>query len=105
MTFFRPLAWPVLMALTLISAQGFLRAGDIIGTVHAEPKAGTESAGGAGGAVYDSRKYKFVERVDYNAMRDFVVYVEGKESDKGQLPSCFYYPCKDNYKRDRVSPF
>jgi plastocyanin len=35
---------------------------------------------------YASRKYKFVERVDYSAMRDFVVYIEGRTSPDG-LPS------------------
>ncbi len=50
--------------------------GDIIGTVHAEPKAGVPEASGPGGA-YGSLKYKFVERVDYSAMHDFVVYIDG----------------------------
>lgn len=54
-----------------------LRAGDITGTVHAEPKAGVPDAGATGGSDYDSRKYKFVPRVDYSAMRDFVVSIEG----------------------------
>ena len=49
--------------------------GTITGTVHAEPKPGAE-AGTAGGA-YASLKYKLAERVDYSALRDFVVYVDG----------------------------
>jgi plastocyanin len=66
------------LAITLIAlARGSLFAGDITGTVHAEPKAGTGSAGGGTGDAYESRKYKFVERVDYSQMRDFVVYIEG----------------------------
>lgn len=52
-------------------------AGTIVGTVTAEGKSEPESAGGKGGK-YDSRKYKFVEKVDYGEMRDFVVFVEGK---------------------------
>lgn len=51
-------------------------AGDITGTVHAEPKAGAENTSAAGGA-YASLKYKFAERVDYSAMHDFVVYIDG----------------------------
>jgi plastocyanin len=50
--------------------------GTITGTVRAEGKAGVDSGGAAGGD-YDSRKLKFVERVDYSAMHDFVVYVDG----------------------------
>ncbi len=52
-------------------------AGDITGTVHAEPKAGAELDPIAARAAYSSRKFKFVERVDYAAMRDFVVGIEG----------------------------
>ncbi len=52
-------------------------AGDITGTVHAEAKAGTELNPLATRAAYSSRKFKFVERVDYAAMRDFVVGIEG----------------------------
>jgi plastocyanin len=51
-------------------------AGEITGTVHAEPKAGAENDSAAGGA-YASMKYKFAERVDYSSMRDFVVYIDG----------------------------
>jgi plastocyanin len=58
-------------------------AGTIIGTVRAEGKAGTDDAAGSG--PYASRKYKFVERVDYPAMRDFVVYVEGNAGSAGLL--------------------
>jgi plastocyanin len=50
-------------------------AGTIIGTVHAEPKAGADSGTAPDGA-YASRKYKFAERVDYSAMHDFVVYID-----------------------------
>jgi plastocyanin len=49
-------------------------AGTITGTVRAH---GKEAAGGAaGGGKYDSRKLKFAERIDYDQMRDFVVYIE-----------------------------
>jgi plastocyanin len=58
-------------------AAQILSAGDITGTVRAEPKAGTELSPIAARAAYSSRKFKFVERVDYAAMRDFVVGVEG----------------------------
>jgi plastocyanin len=64
-----------LLVLALLADRS-LPAGEITGTVRAEPKAGAEQTE-AGGA-YESRKFKFVERVDYAAMRDFVVYLVGK---------------------------
>jgi len=49
-------------------------AGTITGTVRAQ---GAEPAtGGAGGDAYASRRYKFVERLDYDQLRDFVVYID-----------------------------
>ena len=53
-------------------------AGDITGSVRAEPKAGVEN-NSAGGGAYDSKKYKFVPRIDYSQMHDFVVFIEGKK--------------------------
>ena len=52
-----------------------VRAGNITGTVRAEGKTGTESAAADGS--YESRKFKFVERVNYAELQDFVVYIEG----------------------------
>jgi len=49
--------------------------GEIRGTVRAEGK--PEIAGDAAGGKYDSRRYKFVERVNYAELRNFVVYIEG----------------------------
>lgn len=60
-----------------------LRAGDITGTVHAEAKAGTDQNQPANRAAYASREFKFVERVDYAAMRDFVVFIEGPVGTNG----------------------
>jgi plastocyanin len=53
----------------------YLHAGTITGTVNARGKAEAEQ--GAAGGKYDSRKYKFVEKVNYAELRDFVVYIEG----------------------------
>jgi plastocyanin len=50
-------------------------AGNITGTVRAEGKAGAQSSSVDG--KYDSRKFKFVERVNYDELRDFVVYIDG----------------------------
>jgi plastocyanin len=51
-------------------------AGNITGMVRAEGKTGADDGSTADGA-YANRKYKFAERVDYSAMHDFVVYIEG----------------------------
>jgi plastocyanin len=50
-------------------------AGTITGSVRAQGKTNIEAS--ASDAAYASRKYKFVDKVDYAAMHDFVVYVEG----------------------------
>src|SRR5579859_6579206 len=80
----RPLSFstvtPIKKLLPLLLLAAFstaLRAGDITGTVHAEPKAGVPDSSAPGTSDYESRKYKFVPRVDYSAMRDFVVSIEG----------------------------
>ncbi len=72
-----------ILTAVLISVSS-VRAGTILGTVHAEGKT-PASADDAGGA-YASRKYKFAERVDYNAMRDFVVYVKGQVGTNTTVP-------------------
>jgi plastocyanin len=66
-----------LLAVALL-ASPTLFAGDITGTVRAEPKAGTEQNSAATSAAYSNRKLKFAQRVDYSAMKDFVVGLEGK---------------------------
>ncbi len=58
-------------------------AGTIIGTVRAEGKLADAGDGSAADAAYENRKYKFAERVDYSAMHDFVVYVEGNFGTNG----------------------
>jgi plastocyanin len=59
-------------------------AGNITGTVRAQPKEGTEADGEGG--KYDSRKLKFVERVNYTTLKDFVIYIEGPASEKPKPP-------------------
>jgi plastocyanin len=60
-------------------------AGTITGNVRAEGKAGAD--GNAASGPYTSRKYKFVERVDYSAMHDFVVYIEGRVGSTDAPPA------------------
>src|SRR5580765_7187101 len=52
-----------------------VKAGTITGTVKAQGKEGTDDA--ASGGKYGSRQFKFAERVNYEEMHDFVVYIEG----------------------------
>jgi plastocyanin len=61
-----------------------VKAGTITGTVRAQPKEGAEDA--AGGGKYDSRKFKFAERIDYAEMREFVVYIEGPVGTNATAP-------------------
>ncbi len=58
------------MVLAALSAN----AGTITGHVHAEGKAGAQDAQCG---LYDSKALKLAERVNYDDMRDFVVYLEG----------------------------
>src|SRR5262245_33483090 len=63
----------VIVAFALLQARA--AAATIAGTVRAEGKPGTET--GLGSGKYESREFKFIERVNYAEMRDFVVYIEG----------------------------
>lgn len=67
-------AFTIFFASVLMFASA--RAGTIVGRVHAEGKAGAEVPCGPSGN-YDSHALKFAQRVDYAAMQDFVVYIEG----------------------------
>ncbi|HEY6225778.1 MAG TPA: carboxypeptidase regulatory-like domain-containing protein [Verrucomicrobiae bacterium] len=51
-------------------------AGTLSGTVKAQPKPELAEAP-AGGAKYDSRQFKFVEKIKYDQIKDFIVYIEG----------------------------
>lgn len=63
---------PLLLAAALAPAA---LAGTITGTVVARGAADAPNA--SGGDAYASRRYKFVERVDYDQLHDFVVNIEG----------------------------
>ena len=61
----------IILSLTTIAVV----AGTITGNVSAQGKTNADNTVGDG--AYTSHKYKFVEKVDYAAMHDFVVYIEG----------------------------
>ena len=50
------------------------RAGTITGTVQAAPPAPPDATGADG--AYASRRYKFVDKLDYEHLQDFVVYID-----------------------------
>ncbi len=68
------------MVIVVVASLGRVPAGDISGTVRGEGKAEAEQT--ASGGKYDSRKFKFAERVNYAELRDFVVCLEGPVGDK-----------------------
>ena len=61
---------PLLLVFSLLSSAS---AGTISGTVRAQ---GAESQSGGADDGYSSRRYKFVEKVDYNKLQDFVVSID-----------------------------
>jgi len=60
-------------------------AGTVTGTVRAQGKEGAEAADEGG--KYDSRKLKFAERVNYSALKDFVVFIEGPVGPRPTPPA------------------
>src|SRR5438105_403201 len=73
--------WLMLAVLAAMVQAAF--AGTIVGTVNAEGKPGMDNGAGDNGGAYANRKYKFVPKVDYSAMHDFVVYLEGPVGTNG----------------------
>ena len=59
----------------LIVLCSTVQAGTITGIVQAQGKPGADQDAATG--KYESRKFKFAERVNYAQLRDFVVYIEG----------------------------
>jgi plastocyanin len=62
-----------IVTLCLIAITSF--AGTITGHVHAEARPEVKQDIDAG--KYESRKYKFLERINYEDLTDFIVYIEG----------------------------
>ena len=59
-------------------------AGTISGIVRAQGKEGADEGAAAG--KYDSRKFKFAERVNYAELRDFVIHIDQPAPSKVVLP-------------------
>lgn len=67
--------------LVLVGSLATAHAGSIVGVVRATPPAPAVGQAEAGGGAYSSRRYKYVEKIDYDRVRDFVVYVDQPISD------------------------
>lgn len=63
-----------LFSLAILTAVS-VHAGNIVGHVRAEGKAGAAQDANCGN--YDSHALKFATKVDYASMREFIVYIEG----------------------------
>lgn len=75
----------LLILIGLLGTGAAGRAGSIVGTVKAAPP--PAASGGTGGGAYDSRRYKYVEKVDYDRLRDFVVYIDQAIPGPAQPPA------------------
>lgn len=70
--------------LIVLCGLNVANAGTITGTIRAQGKSVPESVAADG--AYDSRRYKFAEKVNYDEMRDFVIYIEGPVGSKSAAP-------------------
>ena len=64
----------LLTILFTVSALASACGGTISGRVHAEGRAGADQDANCG--KYDSPQLKFAEKVDYDSIRDFIVYID-----------------------------
>jgi len=69
----------------LLSLIAEAKSGTITGIVRAHGKEGAEASAASGGK-YESRQFKFLERVNYEEMHDFIVYIEGEVGEKAVAP-------------------
>jgi len=70
----RTLSGRILLMAALMAAATPLGAGTITGTVRARGAQDAPADGSGGG--YGSRRYKFVERINYDELTDFFVYID-----------------------------
>jgi plastocyanin len=73
-----------IFTLMLLLISGSVFAGTIKGHVKAQPR--PEAMEDVESGKYENRKYKFLERVNYDEMKDFVVYVDQPISNTNQPP-------------------
>jgi len=71
--------------LAALLAAGTSQAGTISGLVRAQGKEGSEQDVASG--KYESRKFKFAERINYADLHDFVVYIDQTPDQKPKPPA------------------
>lgn len=54
---------------------------------HGDSSGPAERVDAATGGKYDSRKFKFVDRINYAEMRDFVVFIDEVPAEKPKPPT------------------
>jgi plastocyanin len=72
----------ILLGLLAGTATGL--AGTIVGTVRGVPPASPAAAAASG--AYESRRYKYVEKIDYDHLRDFVVFLDQPLAEAAAAP-------------------
>jgi len=65
-------------------ARGNSQGGTITGIVRAQGKEGADQEPVAG--KYDSRKFKFLERINYAELHDFIIYIDERSTNQPALP-------------------
>ena len=71
-----------LLLIFVVFSSTISSAGTIVGQVRAKARPEVDEDLQAG--KYESRKYKFIERLDYDALKDFVVYIDQPGLKAGQ---------------------
>ncbi|MEO6005002.1 MAG: carboxypeptidase regulatory-like domain-containing protein [Opitutus sp.] len=63
--------------LLLLAAAGLIASSSYAGTItgHVHARSANQAGAAGGGGNYGSRKYKFLEKIDYSALKDFVVNI------------------------------
>lgn len=71
--------------ISILFASLTANAGAIHGIVRAQGKTGADQE--LAGGKYDSRKFKFIARINYAELRDFVVYIDQPVAEKARPPA------------------
>jgi plastocyanin len=74
------------LSLLFAWALATTHAGTIVGTVKAQPRPELAEGGAAGGGKYESRKFKFVETVKYDEIKEFVVFIDSPMTNAFATP-------------------
>lgn len=79
-------------------------AGTISGRVQARAPEGVAPAAGDSDGAYGSRRYKFLEKIDYDGLRNFVVSIDRVEAPAGRRPMRAVVTQRDGQFEPHVLP-